>query len=217
MEETNKQRNIEDVKEEVKGEVCKTMSLIDNQTGEVIKTIVKKPSKEENMDEQFSQVSEHKEPTKRDLIFPWKTNAFVKLYCSEELPPYDSDRFLIYWIKLSKKLHQSTNVVVNRGKTFKQDTPMSKEDMIRYLNITDRTFRAFLKESMEKNIIVRYTIEGDCTRVQYVMNPLYTFNGKNINYYTFELFKHDKHFMDKINPTTLERYDYLTLKLNKTT
>ena len=198
-------------------EVWKTLSLIDNQTGEVLRTIIKKPSKEEVLEEQFKQVSKHKEPTERDLTFPWKTNAFVKLYCSEELPPYTSEKFLIYWIKLSKKLHQSTNVIVNRGKTFKLDTPMSKEDMIKNLDVSERTFTRFIKESMDKNIIVRDTIEGDCTRVQYVMNPLYTFNGKNINYYTFELFKHDKHFMDKINPTTLERYEYLALKLKKNT
>ena len=200
---------VEDKLKELKEECHETFSIISNLTGAVVKTFTKRESKEEKLKEQVKKV-----PAK-DLSFKWRTNMFVKLYCSEELPEYNSEKFLIYWLKLSKKLSQSTNVIVNRGKTTKQDEPMTKEGMMKLLNISERTFYNFLKESMEKNIIVKNTIEGNCTRVQYVMNPLYIFNGQNINYYTFELFKHDEKFMEKL-PLTMKT-DYLIIKqeLNK--
>ena len=185
------------------GEVSKsqTLAVVDVETGEVLKQFSRRASNEEVI----------KEKVEKDILeFPWRTNMFVKLYCSEELPPYDSEKFLIYWIKLSKKLHQSTNVIVKRGKTAKQDTPMSKDDIIDLLSISERTFYSFLKESMDKNIIVKNTIEGDCTRVQYVMNPLYIFNGQNINYYTFELFRHDENFKSKL--TNKMTTSYLHMK-----
>ena len=191
--------SFDDFGEEDLGEVTKssTLAIVDVETGEILRQFPKKPSKEGAI----------KEKVDKDILeFQWRTNMFVKLYCSEELPPYDSDKFLVYWVKLSKKLSQSTNVIVKRGKTSKQDTPMTKEDMIDLLNISERTFYSFLKESMDKNIIVKNTIEGDCTRVQYVMNPLYIFNGQNINYYTFELFKHDKNFKSKVTNKMLTSY-----------
>jgi len=202
---------IEDVKEEVP-----LYTVINNHTGEVVRQFTPKQKKEDKLKEQFNKVKEHKVPTEKDLVFPWKSSMFVKLYCSEELPEYSSDSFLIYWIKLSKKLSQSTNIIVNKGKTSQQDSPMTKEDIIKELNISGRTFTRFIKESMDKNIIVKDTIEGDCIRIQYVMNPLYTFNGKNINYYTFELFKHDKKFTEKLNQTMLDSYDYLKTQLKST-
>ena len=201
---TKHNKTIEDKLEELKEGYHETFSIINDLTGEVVRTFTKRESKEDKLKEQVKKV-----PAK-DLSFKWRTNMFVKLYCSEELPEYESEKFLIYWLKLSKKLSQSTNVIVNRGKTTKQDEPMTKEDMMKLLNIAERTFYNFIKESMEKNIIVKNTIEGDCTRIQYVMNPLYIFNGQNINYYTFELFKHDEKFMDKLTQTM--KADYLTIK-----
>ena len=195
---------VEEKLEELKEDYHETFSIINDLTGEVVRTFTKRESKEEKLKEQVKKV-----PAK-DLSFKWRTNMFVKLYCSEDLPEYESEKFLIYWLKLTKKLSQSTNVIVNRGKTTKLDTPMTKEDMMKLLNISERTFYNFLKESMEKNIIVKNTIEGDCTRIQYVMNPLYIFNGQNINYYTFELFKHDEKFMDRLTQTM--KTDYLTIK-----
>ena len=201
---TKHNNTAEDKLKELKEGYHETFSIINDLTGEVVRTFTKRESKERKLKEQVKKI-----PAK-DLSFRWRTNMFVKLYCSEELPEYNSEKFLIYWLKLTKKLSQSTNVIVNRGKTPKQDTPMTKEDMMKLLNISERTFYNFLKESMEKNIIVKNTIEGDCTRIQYVMNPLYIFNGQNINYYTFELFKHDEKFMDKITQTM--KADYLTIK-----
>ena len=184
--------------------LTKSYSVIDNETGEIVKVFNKKSSKEEIIKERYL-----KNPSKENLLMPWRTNAFTKLYSSEDLPNYESEKYLIYWIKLSKRLSESTNIIVNKGRTSKQDIPMTKDDMVSYLGITERTLRDFLKESLEKNIMVKNTIEGDITREQYVMNPLYTFNGKNINYYTFELFKHDEVFMGKVTQTMLSHYHYI--------
>ena len=111
----------------------------------------------------------------------------------ELLPNYKTDNFLIYWLKLTKKALNQTNIICND----KDNSPMTKTDMIELLGITERTFRDFYKESIAKGIMVENTMtDGLGTRVQYVLNPIYTIQETPLNIFTMEMFKNDSILQD---------------------
>lgn len=178
------------------GEIThKKMLITEADTGVVIREFYQKIKKD---------IPLVKFDNKSNAIIPTlkfnKGKQFVKLYSNEILPDYKSDNFLIYWLKLSKKLSESTNIICIARKGNKGNEPMTKQDMINMLKVSDRTFKEFLKESITKFIIVEDNIQdGIGSRVQYVMNPLYCFNGNNLNYYTYEMFKRDPLLQKRIS------------------
>ena len=146
-----------------------------------------------------------------ELVIPWNTRMFAKLFISQELPDYSKDTFILYWLKLSKKLAYATNIISIKGRGNDNYTPMLDAEIIKYLAVSESTWFRFIKESMSKGIIAKDTIEvNGLTRVQYVLNPIYSFNGSNLNYYTFELFKFDKKFNEVINQNQIDIFNILS-------
>lgn len=177
-------------------------AIINLDTGEIIKELAQASlqTKEEHLVERLD-----------ELVIPWNTRMFAKLFISQELPDYSKDTFVLYWLKLSKKLAYATNVVSIKGRGNDNYTPMSDIEIIKYLDISESTWFRFIKESMNKGIIAKDTIEvNGLTRVQYVLNPIYSFNGSNLNYYTFELFKFDKKFNEVINQNQIDIFNILS-------
>ena len=70
-------------------------AIINLDTGEIIKELPQAPlqTKEEHLVERLD-----------ELVIPWNTRMFAKLFISQELPDYSKDTFVLYWLKLSKKL-----------------------------------------------------------------------------------------------------------------
>lgn len=177
-------------------------AIINLDTGEIIKELPQASlqTKEEHLIERLD-----------ELTIPWNTRMFAKLFISQELPDYSKDTFVLYWLKLSKKLAYATNVVSIKGRGNNNYTPMLDTEIIQYLEISESTWFRFIKESMNKGIIAKDTIEvNGLTRVQYVLNPIYSFNGSNLNYYTFELFKFDKKFNEVINQNQIDIFNILS-------
>ena len=177
-------------------------AIINLDTGEIIKELAQASlqTKEEHLVERLE-----------ELVIPWNTRMFAKLFISQELPDYSKDTFVLYWLKLSKKLAYATNVVSTKGRGNNNYTPMLDIEIIKYLEISESTWFRFIKESTNKGIIAKDTIEvNGLTRVQYVLNPIYSFNGSNLNYYTFELFKFDKKFNEVINQNQIDIFNILS-------
>lgn len=178
-------------------ETHKPYIVVDGETGEYLRTFYKRRDKNKS----FKPIIYDENNPDFDLpLIPWKDkNMFIKHYTNEDLPKYESDRFLIYWLKLSMKLSCSTNII-SRNTRDKGYVPLSEEEMIKLLEISERTFRDFMKESIAKYFIVKDVItDGKGERTNYVMNPIYKFNGSNINMYTYELFKNDKKLQESLS------------------
>lgn len=183
-------------------------AIIDLASGEILKELP---------EAKFQTKEEHFLERTDDIVIPWNTRMFAKLFISQELPEYSKDTFILYWVKLSKKLAFSTNVISNKLKGNDNYVALTEEEIIIYLNISERTWFRFIKESMDKGIIAKDTIEvNGLIRTQYVLNPIYSFNGSNLNYYTFELFKYDEKFNNVINQNQIDTFNFLSIhKLGK--
>ena len=191
------------ISQKITEETHKPYILVDGETGEYLRTFYKRRGKNKN----FKPIIYDENNPDFDLpLIPWKTkNMFIKHYTNEDLPEYESERFLVYWLKLSRKLSISTNVI-SRNTRDKGYVPMSEEEMIKLLNISERTFRDFIKESIAKYIIVKDVItDGKGERINYVMNPIYILNGSNLNMYTYELFKNDKKLQESLSEKFKEK------------
>ena len=191
------------ISQKVTEETHKPYILVDGETGEYLRTFYKRRGKNKN----YKPIIYDENNPDFDLpLIPWKTkNMFIKHYTNEDLPEYESERFLVYWLRLSRKLSISTNVI-SRNTRDKGYVPMSEEEMIKLLKISERTFRDFIKESIAKYIIVKDVItDGKGERINYVMNPIYILNGSNLNMYTYELFKNDIKLQESLSEKFKEK------------
>ena len=191
------------ISQKITEETHKPYMVVDGETGEYLRTFYKRRGKNKN----YKPIIYDGNNPDFDLpLIPWKTkNMFIKHYTNEDLPEYESERFLVYWLKLSRKLSISTNVI-SRNTRDKGYVPMSEEEMIKLLNISERTFRDFIKESIAKYIIVKDVItDGKGERINYVMNPIYILNGSNLNMYTYELFKNDIKLQESLSEKFKEK------------
>ena len=191
------------ISQKITEETHKPYIVVDGETGEYLRTFYKRRGKNKN----YKPIIYDENNPDFDLpLIPWKTkNMFIKHYTKAGLPKYESEKFLVYWIKLSMELSISTNVI-SRNTRDRGYVPMSEEEMIKFLKISERTFRDFMKESIAKYVIVKDVItdvKGE--RINYVMNPIYTFNGSNINMYTYELFKNDKKLQESLSEKFKEK------------
>ena len=48
---------------------------------------------------------------------------FIKHYTKAGLPKYESEKFLVYWIKLTMELSIGTNVIIGAGSVVTKDIP----------------------------------------------------------------------------------------------
>ena len=177
-------------------------AIIDLDSGEILKELPESKKKKNQ------EVTLHKV---KDLEIPWNTKMFAKLFINQELPEYSKDNFILYWLKLSRKLAYTTNVISKKGKGNDNYTPLTDLDIMEYLDISERTWLRFIKESLDKGVIAKDAIEvNGFIRTQYVLNPIYSFNGSNINYYTFELFKYDKKFNEVINQNQIDIFNMIS-------
>lgn len=184
-------------------------AIINLETGEIIKEL---PTPELKTKEQHLL---DKDINK--IVIPWDTKMFTKLFINTDLPKYSKESYLVYWLKLSKKVSYGSNVLSNKGRGNGNYTPLSDSEIIDYLEISESTWFRFIKESMLRGIIAKDTIEvNGVIRTQYVLNPVYCFNGSNLNYYTFELFKFDSQFKRVVNQNQIDIFNFLSKhKYNK--
>jgi len=184
-------------------------AIIDLGTGEIIKELPQASlkTKEEHLkDKDLDQIK-----------IPWDTKMFSKLFINVDLPDYSKESYLIYWLKLSKKVAYGSNIISNKNRGNDNYTSLLDCEIMKYLDISESTWFRFIKESMNRGIIAKDTIEvNGFVRTQYVLNPIYCFNGSNLNYYTFELFKYDSNFQRGLNQNQIDIYNFISKhKYNK--
>lgn len=96
-------------------------------------------------------------------------------YMQINTPDYSSASFYKYYLILSKYIMAGTSVL---GYTTKgRPKLLRKEDIMEILKIGDRTFRNFIKESNEKQIIAEKILKKD----SYAINPYFARNGIKFN------------------------------------
>ena len=191
------------ISQKITEETHKPYMVVDGETGEYLRTFYKRRGKAKNYK---PIIYNENNPDFNLPLIPWKTkNMFIKHYTKAGLPKYESEKFLVYWIKLTMELSIGTNVI-SRHTRDKGYVPMSEEEMIKLLEISERTFRDFMKESIAKYIIVKDIItDGKGERINYVMNPIYILNGSNLNMYTYELFKNDIKLQESLSEKFKEK------------
>lgn len=132
------------------------------------------------------------DPKRKKYLYHYQDVAYSAL---NEVPehieifqskPFDNNLFNKYYLMMCRALHPMTNIVcVNNG--AKLIAINSKQTMKIYLGgISDATFKRFICEAMEINII--FIIQARNDRYYYLINPAYA-ACKNLSYkQLFEVF-----------------------------
>lgn len=113
--------------------------------------------------------------------------SYVKLY-SNVSPTFDKELYEVYWLKLIKRF--PTNII---------DTTTS--EILRILNISERTWNRFLKSAMRLGIILRMDNA-------YALNPLYSSSSNSISLELVSIFKMDEAFRNSLSNTHKTLYNY---------
>lgn len=110
-------------------------------------------------------------------------NNFVKLY---KIPKYKTEIFIIYFIKLSKLMKEDDNSISYKNTYIK-------------LDISERTWFRFIKESVELGI---------CRVLDDILylNPIYTTKTSKVSIELFHIFKDDINFRKNLNNTQKALY-----------
>jgi hypothetical protein len=116
-------------------------------------------------------------------------------YMQINTPEYSSASFYKYYLILSKRIMMGTSVLGYT--TGGRPKLLRKEDIMDILGIGDRTFRNFIKESNEKQIMTEKILKKD----SYAINPYFARNGIKFNLTEFNYWVAESDlFFNKIKP-----------------
>ena len=96
-------------------------------------------------------------------------------YMQINTPDYYSASFYKYYLILSKYIMRGTSVLGYT--TGGRPRLLRKEDIMEILGIGDRTFRSFMRESNDKQIMTEKILKKD----SYAINPYFARNGIKFN------------------------------------
>lgn len=122
-----------------------------------------------------------------------KASKFTKVFHSEDMN-FSVDTFYKYFFKCLLNVEQGTNRIVNFTRDGEINIPMDENDLMEIFECSDKTFRRFIKECKEKNIIKKVVIDDKL--YGYIISPIYCLNGQYIDIMLYTMFKSkeiDKH------------------------
>jgi len=189
----------------------KKWCILDEDTGEIIKTHSPVKSKEEI---QQSKLNKLIKINNQGLICLKGIidERHSRVYHRRRVPT-NNWKYKGYILDLILTLAKHTNEISHisvQGKC----RPMTKDDIIEYLNISESTFYAFLKEMKSLGVIAEVTFDiNDIKRTSYVVNPAYTNNGVYLNIFTYRAFETDPTFRSILTQYQIEQVHRAELHL----
>lgn len=114
-------------------------------------------------------------------------------------PDYSVASYYKYYTILCKQIMFGTTLLGYHTKG--RPKLLNKEDLLKILGIGEKTFRSFMQESKEKQIISETVLE----RNSYAINPYFTRNGIKMNLTDFNYWVSESNlFFSKIEPNLEE-------------
>ncbi len=170
----------------------KLMIEYDSETGEVIReyTIYKKDN---------SKLNEWRKENKMLGVFK-PESRFSKVY-QKTIPPYSSRAALGNFHILTLALAPEFNYIGRLTKD-KGWLPLTKQEIMELLGMKKTSFYSFLADSYERGILANVTYNDG--REYLVVNPIYAFNGRCLNYFVYLAFKENEEFMKSLSKGSLE-------------
>lgn len=138
-------------------------------------------------------------------IIPYNSNStFTKVFVNH-MPKLSKIVYYGYFNKLLHRVEKYSNVL----SVYKNNciTPASAEDLAKFIGVSINSFRKFLTEAKDLNVLVgTITTDG----YGYTMNPAYAYNGKGIGVSLYLIFEKDRDFVSSLTINQINTYKQFT-------